>query len=251
VATLILSPHFDDAVLSCWHLLDGGTEVVVVVNVFGGVPPPDAAGWWDLAGGMRGSYGVVEQRRSEDKAALELAQREAINLDFLDDQYRDGLQPLAPVVQRLRALLTAETSLWAPAALAAPADGHGVIGAPRRPHPDHVVVRSAALALHAEGCPVILYADLPHASAQGLPPWVTGHLDGARAAVADRWRRCLADTGVDDADAEIHRLTGRPMARKLEAVRCYSSQLALLERGFGRPVDAPELLDYEIVWRLR
>ncbi len=36
--TIILSPHFDDAVLSCWHLL-AGAGAVLVVNVFAGEPP--------------------------------------------------------------------------------------------------------------------------------------------------------------------------------------------------------------------
>jgi LmbE family N-acetylglucosaminyl deacetylase len=249
VATLILSPHFDDAVLSCWHLLDGGTEVGVV-NVFGGVPPADAGGWWDLASGMHSSFGVVEQRRSEDEAALALAGREAINLDFLDYQYRERPQTIEPVVERLGALIAAETSLWAPAALAPP-DYPNLIGVARRPHPDHVVVRSAALALHAEGCPVMLYADLPHASASGLPSWVTGHPAGTGPAVAESWRRSLADAGVDHANSEVCRLSGPAFARKLEAVRRYSSQLGPLEFGFGQPIEAPGLLDHEVVWRLR
>jgi len=250
VATLILSPHFDDAVLSCWHLLDGGTEVGVV-NVFGGVPLADTGGWWDLASGMHSSSGVMERRRSEDEEALALAGREAISLDFLDFQYRERPQAIEPVVERLRALLAAETSLWAPAALAPPPDYPDLIGAALRPHPDHVVVRSAALALHAEGCSVMLYADLPHASASGLPAWVTGHPDGTGPAVAESWRRGLAEAGVDDANSKVRRLSGPAFARKLEAVRRYSSQLAPLELGFGQPIEAPGLLDHEVVWRLR
>jgi LmbE family N-acetylglucosaminyl deacetylase len=251
VGTLILSPHFDDAVLSCWHLLEGASEVAVV-NVFGGVPPADAAGWWDLTGGMCSSSEVVARRRSEDRAALALAGRKAINLNFLDYQYRDGPQPIEPVLHSLRGLLTADTSLSTPAALAAPlSEGADPNVWGRRPHPDHVLVRAAALALHAEGCPVMLYADLPHASAHGLPGWVTGHLDGTGAPVAERWRRCLAGAGVDDIGAEIHRVCGRALVRKLEAVRRYTSQLAPLERSLGQPLDTPELLDHEIVWRLR
>ena len=146
--------------------------------------------------------------------------------------------------------LPPSTSLWAPAALAPPPEDPDLITGARQPHPDHVVVRSAALMLQAEGWPVMLYADLPHASARGLPAWVTGHPAGTGVAVAERWRRCLAHAGVADADAEIHRLSGRAYARKLEAVRLYSSQLAPIERGFGQPIDAPELLDYEVVWRL-
>lgn len=249
VATLILSPHFDDAVLSCWHVLDGSTEVRVV-NVFGGVPPADAAGWWDLAAGARSSSGVVEHRRSEDEAALALAGREAINLDFLDAQYREGPQAIEPVVERLRPLLTPDTWLWAPAALVAAPDERDLKALARRAHPDHVVVRDAALALHAEGSAVRLYADLPHASARGFPAWVTGQADAVASAVAESWRRCLAVAGVDGSDSEICRLSVRAFKRKVEAVRRYSSQLAALERGFGQPIDTPGLLDYEIVWGL-
>src|SRR3954468_1605952 len=53
-ATTILSPHLDDAVLSCWHVLTGPGEVAVV-NVFAGVPPAGApVGWWDRLSGDGG-----------------------------------------------------------------------------------------------------------------------------------------------------------------------------------------------------
>jgi hypothetical protein len=42
----ILSPHPDDAVLSCWHLLSDPGEARVI-NVFAGIPPPGRTGWWD------------------------------------------------------------------------------------------------------------------------------------------------------------------------------------------------------------
>ncbi len=44
--TVILSPHFDDAVLSCWHVLASAGEVLVV-NVFAGEPPAGALGGLD------------------------------------------------------------------------------------------------------------------------------------------------------------------------------------------------------------
>src|SRR5437763_9088482 len=43
----ILSPHFDDAVLSCWHLLAGPTSLGVV-NIFTASPPDGCdVPWWD------------------------------------------------------------------------------------------------------------------------------------------------------------------------------------------------------------
>ncbi len=43
----ILSPHLDDAVLSCWHLLEQPGELIVI-NVFAGVPEDGGRlAWWD------------------------------------------------------------------------------------------------------------------------------------------------------------------------------------------------------------
>ena len=44
---VILSPHLDDAVLCCWHVLSGPADVRVI-NLFAGLPARGAApGWWD------------------------------------------------------------------------------------------------------------------------------------------------------------------------------------------------------------
>jgi pimeloyl-ACP methyl ester carboxylesterase len=59
--TIILSPHFDDAVLSCWHLLASAGEVLVV-NVFAGEPPAGTLGWWDELAGASDSAAAVRQR---------------------------------------------------------------------------------------------------------------------------------------------------------------------------------------------
>ncbi len=85
--TVILSPHFDDAVLSCWHLLASADEVLVV-NVFAGEPPAGTLGWWDRLAGATDSAAAVRTRIEEDRQALALAGRTAVNLPFLDSQYR-------------------------------------------------------------------------------------------------------------------------------------------------------------------
>jgi LmbE family N-acetylglucosaminyl deacetylase len=144
MATVILSPHLDDAVLSCWHLLSGPDELRVV-NVFSGVPS-GAAGWWDEVTGATDAGGRVRERRAEDRAALAIAGREATNLDLLDAQHRvNGNEPSA--LEAVLPHLTAADAVWAPAAL--------------RPHRDHELVRNAGLALQARGHRVGFYADLP------------------------------------------------------------------------------------------
>src|SRR6266704_1538934 len=53
---VILSPHLDDAALSCWSVLTDQTPVTVV-NVFAGVPPEECPmAWWDRMTGAESSH---------------------------------------------------------------------------------------------------------------------------------------------------------------------------------------------------
>ncbi len=164
--TVILSPHFDDAVLSCWHVLAGSGEVLVV-NVFAGEPAPGTLGWWDRSAGASDSVAVVRTRIEEDRRALALAGRAAVNLPFLDGQYRQEGEAPEEILRALRGVLPAGARLYAPAGLG-------------DCHPDHLAVRAAALALHGEGAEVRLYADLPHATLGGWPRWVLEDLRAGR-----------------------------------------------------------------------
>src|SRR5215218_6390035 len=102
---VILSPHLDDAVLSCWHLLSGPGDVEVI-NVFAGSPPPGSgASWWDRITAATDSAARMQERRDEDSEAFAIAGRTATHLDFLDEQYEPADQPLERIVARLGELL--------------------------------------------------------------------------------------------------------------------------------------------------
>lgn len=239
--TVILSPHFDDAVLSCWDLLVSEDEVLVV-NVFAGEPPAGALGWWDRLAGASDSGAAVRARIEEDRRALALAGRAAVNLPFLDSQYREPDQAPGEIVEALRGVLAAGARIYAPASLG---DSHR----------DHTAVRAAALALHAEGADVALYADLPHATVDGWPRWV---LDGDRGLsvgadpAGERWATQLEATGIPVARMAhaARRLARKDHAGKLAAVLTYASQIAPLQRSFGRSLEDPQLLGFEVDWRL-
>jgi len=239
-AAVILSPHFDDAVLSCWHLLAGEQEVLVV-NVFSGVPPEGTLGWWDRRAGCNDSAAAVRARIEEDRHALALAGRPAVNLDFLDGQYRAQEQDPRSIVAALRRVLRGAPRIYAPAGLG-------------DRHRDHCAVCAAALELHAEGHDVRLYADLPHATMFGWPRWVLdgGDRDDADDQADERWRQQLHANGLQPSRmaATVHRLSDGERARKLASVRAYASQLEPLEQGFGQSFDAPEVLGYEVTWEL-
>jgi hypothetical protein len=235
----ILSPHLDDAVLSCWHLLAQPGDVIVI-NVFAGVPASRGAlAWWDQLTGAKDSGQRVRERVEEDREALAHAGRKPVNLAFLDEQYRDAEQPLAPLAAQIEGRLVPGVHVYAPAAFGG--------------HADHALVRAAALELRKRGFAVSLYADLPHATLHGWPAWVTGAGTGASPDLAAAlWDRTLAETRVSPATMprEVHELDPHRHARKLEAVRAYVTQLQGLVEFVGRPLTNRETLGYEVVWKL-
>ncbi len=240
--TIILSPHFDDAVLSCWDLLAGAGEradEVLVVNVFAGEPPTGTLGWWDRLAGATDSAAAVRMRIEEDRQALALAGRMAVNLPFLDSQYRQGDQAPGEIVEALRGVLVADARIYAPASLG----DH---------HRDHAAVRAAALALHAEGTNVALYADLPHATVERWPLWVLDDGSSGADPAGEQWASQLESTGipVERMVATAHRLSTEDYAGKLEAVLAYASQIAPLQEAYGSSLEDPQLLGLEVDWQL-
>jgi hypothetical protein len=230
---VILSPHLDDAVLSCWHVLTQPGEVMVI-NVFAGVPANlDGPAWWDQYTGATDSGERVRERIEEDRRALALAGRSAVNLSFLDEQYRDEDQPLGELIEQIERLLVPGAHIYAPAALAN--------------HTDHALVRAAALELRRLEFAVSVYADLPHATLYGLPAWVAGKRGPAsKDLAAAAWDHALA--GADTTAPTVYRLDAETHARKLAAVRMYTTQLEALAELAGRPLTDGELLRHEVAW---
>jgi LmbE family N-acetylglucosaminyl deacetylase len=248
---VILSPHLDDAVLSCWQILTSSADVRVV-NVFAGVPSADAApGWWDMSSGRHDPVRTMRERIEEDRSALALIGRDHVNLDFLDNQYRRRPQAIEPLVDAVLASLPSDAVVWAPGAFVAQPDHADVRAAGGEPHPDHVAVRSAALALRAQGYGIAFYADLPHASLCGWPDWVTNDRDDGRGRrAAALWRAGFAAAGLapEQLVPEVRRLSAEAFERKAQAVRRYTSQVATIECSIGRRLDDRELLGYEVAW---
>jgi LmbE family N-acetylglucosaminyl deacetylase len=235
---VILSPHFDDAVLSRWQLLDSPADVTVV-NVFtaeppAGTPPP----WWDRATGATDPVERMRERHREDVAALALVGRSSMQLGLLDHQYRRAQLSLREVVQRITLELAPQAVIHAPGAF----DGH----------PDHVLVRDAALELARAGRPVVLYADLPHASARGWPAWLSGEPSALAREIAADWDRVLREAGlvVRELVCCVHSLDAPTRARKLQALALYESQRVALDRYAFAPMDDPRALAWEVSWEV-
>ena len=233
MAVAVLSPHFDDSVLSCWHVLRGRAPVVVL-NVFAGAPPEDAPpGWWDRLTGACDAAARVRERTSEDRAALLVAGRVPVNLDLLEAQHRWDTESPAAIAESIAPEVVGCDAVYAPAALGG--------------HPDHALVRDAALSLRAGGARVRLYADLPHGLSRGWPTWVAS--DGL-AAVDAQWADALAGSGIGQGvrRPRVHVLGRRARQRKLTALRAYSTQVAALQEMAFAPLERS--LRYEVTWEL-
>lgn len=232
---VILSPHLDDAVLSCWHLLCGPGEVSVI-NVFAGSPPPGSgAYWWDRITGATDSVTRMEERRAEDREAMAIAERTATSLDFLDEQYEPPGQSVPEITTRLRDLIDSDAIVYAPAALGE--------------SDDHERVRGAALELAASGQAVRLYADHPHAVRLGWPAWVNGTATMSGSGVAEHWAQRLDEVGLTRPRPDVHHLDAAEQERKLRAVSAYRTQIPALGSTFGE-IEGFPVFPHEIVWTL-
>jgi LmbE family N-acetylglucosaminyl deacetylase len=236
---VVLSPHADDAVFSCWSILTGGTPVVVV-NVFAGIPDDGVVTWWDRICGADDSAAHARERIAEDVAVLEPVVGRPVNLSLLEHQYRarNGPFPLAAIDRPLCEAVSAASAVYAPAALGA---GHA----------DHRLVRELARTLVDCGMPVRLYADVPYAVRYGWPQWVTGAPPNRNLDVDPYWERVLVEVPEIGSlrDAEIMRLPAAAGSRKLTAMRAYRTQFSALD--WGGLLSDPVTHGHELFWTLR
>lgn len=220
---IYLSPHLDDAVLSCGATIYSQTragEWVTVITVMAGSAPN--ALLTEYARELRDRWGYAQdpiaQRRQEDLQALAHLGAQAHHLPFLDCPYRqhpESHEPLYPTeasifgelhqaessfhLELLRALMPmvpaeAGVRIYAPLAV-----GH---------HVDHLLVRRVAVALLKRGYDVTFYEDYPYAGDEGR---VLASLSGAR---RTWWSMLIA--GHDQQALEA----------KWRAISCYRSQLS-------------------------
>ena len=139
---VVLSPHFDDAVLSCWTVIESDDDVSVV-TVFTGGPQPGIVTEWDRDTGVDSSTRMI-QRAEENRQALALAGRQPTDLGLLEGQYGSGEVDADVLATHLRDA----DLVYAPA-------GVGV----EHVNAEHVVVREACLSVRADAR---LYADQPY-----------------------------------------------------------------------------------------
>jgi hypothetical protein len=241
---LLVSPHLDDAVLSCSAIVERA-EAIDVLTVCAGVPDPPRRGWWDEDCGFSSSAESMPTRIREDEVAFAGTHHHRRYLTLLELQYVEGRTE--DEAQTVAAEVAAWLSTSPDGTVALPA-GAGcpwrpivrrvlrALGRPCQPpqHPDHVYVRDAALPVVRESpqAQVLLYEELPYL--------LGGRADGeaSRISTAGDWDVEPIVTAVD-------------RGRKAERIAAYASQVLPLSPAEGRLDDPPTLPPEERYWLLR
>jgi LmbE family N-acetylglucosaminyl deacetylase len=225
-----LSPHLDDAVMSCGGIIHrqiSSGDQVLAITIFSG----------NHQGGELSPFALVQHsywgnpphpmllRRAEDAAALALLGADVQHLDYPDAVYRaapDG-----------KWIYTDEEALWQAVSLADPLAGEGSqaladrldallspadqtvvyvpLGVGR--HVDHQIVHAAARRLLQRGYRLAFYEDVPYAMTPGATELAV------TAAGADEWK------------AEAVPLDPEDLAAKVSALSYYRSQMYVLFGG--------------------
>lgn len=222
---IYLSPHLDDAALSCGGAIAAqvaGGRRVLVVTLCTGVPDPGGP-FSDLARAFHRAWGlgpaeVVAARLREDERAMAILGADHLWAGALDAIYRHPQAynsrealfaepaPDDPLLADLRALLAGLRGRVPAATIYAPLG----VGS----HVDHL--QTFAAALDCAGDPLRFYEDLPYVARPG-------ELERRLAALSGNWRPVAPVCGVD-------------LALKLGSVAAYASQLAeLADSQLGRP----------------
>lgn len=253
---LVVSPHLDDAALSCGALLDRA-EPVEVCDVFTQRPEPEQFTRWDERCGFTGSHAAMAARWAEEQAAFAGSPHHLHRVDLLDGQYQPGPRPDADRTRLTRAIdeglarvVAGPDGAAEPVVVAVPMGAGTPSGVtpPLRARlrarragtfafdnsPDHLYVRDTVLE-HLRGrddITIWCYEELPYHFAMGgerLVPTI------------ERWtgrRAVVHDVPVD-------------RTAKARRIAAYASQLPLLFRDPDPAAIERTLAPQERYWELR
>lgn len=215
---LIISPHLDDAVLSCGQLMAGRPDTIVATAFTGTPDPATMLTTYDRDCGFRSADHAMQLRRQEDVLALTDLHAQPVHFGLLDHQYRELLTD-TPGPKAVERALTQR--LLASMSTLTHGGGHVVIGPLGLAHPDHLLVASAyrAALLEWPELEAWVYEDMP--SRVLWPEQVGSRLTW--------WDDVLpgADHGWD---LQLGFLGTGPIEAKEAAIDTYRSQLWALDR---------------------
>jgi LmbE family N-acetylglucosaminyl deacetylase len=217
---LVISPHLDDAVLSCGQLIKAKPGATIM-TILAGFPSGAHAGWSGQTTGLPMARDANLMRREEDRCATHVLGAQTVWIDIHAQEYGpDASERLLAIREAIdSAVATTEArSVFVPLGVT---------------HPDHVIVSDAALlAVVASSLESYVYMDMPYGQAR------PGEVRRRLRRIARKFQIDLVAPFAGD------------LQSKSEAVNAYSSQIKALRQGFGKTFNRV-FVDPERYWRVR
>ncbi len=216
---MYVSPHLDDAVLSCGGLIHRQIQAgasVLIATIFAGAPSRSTLS--SFAAKLHAQWGhltdPIAARREEDRRAMLVLGADSTYLEYPDAIYRsEEISFLYPCEDALFGTLHPAdlrlVSQLAKAIVEICSPPLSTIYAPLAVgnHVDHQLAREAALTLHCRSYPVIFYEDYPYVEVPGAL------MRGLERISIERWTE------------EVHFLDEGNLATKIRAIAAYGSQM--------------------------
>ena len=219
---VIISPHFDDAVLSAWSRITPNTTIVTVCA---GIPDKETVvSSSDKKCGFDSAVTAALTRKEEDIKACNALEVKYVHLDFLDYPYARN-KKTAAVETAFASVIEDVEEVYAPIGIGC--------------HPDHLIARDAAIELcMKKGYELFLYADYPYAAEKDK--------------CKERFDRDKIIEGINATldNEEIVCIKSDDIRKKISAFKFYASQIAVLKSHYSELLDCPGILGTESFWRV-
>ena len=227
IVDIILSPHYDDAVLSLGGMIGVRTNQKIIATFFTSDPRGITPTEWDLASGFSNSLELVKARKQENLRAIShFDNTNLIDYTYSDFQYdtrtssssesiQEGLT--ADIQNLLGTYADAKVRIYGPSYFG-----------PQITHPDHALLHSAFITVAKQNqnpdITFYLYEDFPYINRF------------VHKAPDIDFTQYLSKTDGITVDREIIPLTQIDIAKKKDALHEYSSQIRALSRGLTEDI---------------
>ncbi len=225
MSIIIISPHFDDAALSAWTILDnfGKKKDIKLLTVCGGIPKVEYnVSSADIKCGFSTASEAAITRIKEDLNFCSTLNIKPIHLDEFDYPYT-GRKKRETIISKINTYIKDNDIVYAPLGI-----GN---------HPDHIVVRDAILNISlSKNINLFLYFDFPYASTVNIS------------------KSYVKDLGLNDSIQKKllknemvfkNILTDTQLNKKINNLTIYNSQIKMLESNYPKLMQKPGILNIE------
>lgn len=226
MSKIILSPHFDDAILSAWTAIS--PEDTCIITICGGVPDKNIkVSSSDKKCGFKTAYEAAIERKNEDREVCSILNISYHHMDEFDYPYNNKKDE-ERIEEGLRGYINNGDEVYAPIGI-----GN---------HPDHIMTRNVIISLYQKiQFNLYLYADYPYAAEEKA---LSDDYDWNKAILS------AAAQGIKMYEVKTRFIAQDDLLEKIEVLKQYKSQIDILRGHYSKLLDCPGILEKESIWRV-